>query len=131
NDNLIYTRTDVEGVFGVSGNGNLFKPGVYTGKPTFFRLLTPAEKGYRTRHTDFAPSFGVACSPNFKSGLLNTIFGSGDKTVFRAGYSIAYTREGFSAYTSMFGSNNGPTINLNVTPSTTPDIFKPGAVLFR
>jgi hypothetical protein len=131
NDNLIYTRTGADGIFGVSGFGNMFRPGVYTGSPTFFSLLGEGEKGYTTRHKDFAPSAGFAWSPNFKSGLLRTIFGNGDQTVFRGGYSIAYTREGFSAYTSMFGSNNGPTINLNATPSTTPSIFKAGTVLFR
>jgi hypothetical protein len=131
NDNLIYTRTGVEGVYGVSGNGNIFKSNVIQNTPTFFRLLTENEKGYRTRHKDFAPTFGFAWSPNFKSGILHTIFGSGDQTVFRGGYGIAYTREGFNAYTSMFGSNNGPTINLNVTPSTTPSIFKAGSVLYR
>ncbi|MEK6303995.1 MAG: TonB-dependent receptor [Acidobacteriota bacterium] len=129
NDNLVYTRTGIEGVFGVSGNGNLFKPGVYTGTPTFNRLLAPGERGYATRHKDFAPSGGFAWSPNFKSGLLHTVFGNGDQTVIRGGYSIAYTREGFNAYTSMFGSNDGPTITLNV--SSANGDFTPGAVLFR
>jgi len=131
NDNLIYTRTGVEGVYGVSGNGHLFNPTVISNTPTYFRLLEKGEKGYRTRHKDFAPTFGFAWSPNFKSGVLHTLFGNGDQTVFRGGYGVAYTREGFNAYTSMFGSNNGPSINLNVTPSTTPGIFKAGTVLFR
>jgi hypothetical protein len=131
NDNLVYTRTGIEGVFGVSGNGNLFKPGVFEGKPTQFRLLQPAEKGFRTRHKDFAPSFGFAYSPNFKEGLLGKIFGAGDKTVIRGGYSIAYTREGFNAYTSIFGANDGPTLTLDVSPSSTPDIFTAGGVLYR
>jgi len=131
NDNLVYTRTDPEGIFGVSGDGNLFKPGLFAGKPTQFRLLQPAEKAFRTRHKDFAPSFGFAYSPNFSEGLLGKIFGQGDKTVIRGGYSIAYTREGFSAFTSMFGSNDGPTLSLDVSPSITPDTFPAGSVLYR
>ncbi|HWO01418.1 MAG TPA: TonB-dependent receptor, partial [Blastocatellia bacterium] len=131
NDNLVYTRTGEAGIFGVSGNGNLFKPTVIGNTPTFFSLLAPGEKGYRTRHTDFAPSAGFAWSPTIKSGPLHTIFGEGDQTVIRGGYSIAYTREGFNAYTAMFGSNNGPTVNLNVTAASTPSIFKAGSVLFR
>jgi carboxypeptidase family protein len=131
NDNLIYTRTGIEGVFGVSGNGNLFNPTVITNTPTFFRLMEPSEKGFRTRHTDFAPSFGFAWSPNFKSGMLRTLFGDADQTVFRGGYSIAYTREGFNGYTSIFGANDGPTITLNVSPTITPSIFPAGSVLFR
>jgi hypothetical protein len=131
NDNLVYTRTGIEGVFGVSGNGNLFKPNVMTATPTYFRLLDPAEKGFRTRHQDFAPSFGFAWTPNFKSGAFGKIFGSSDQTVIRGGYSIAYTREGFNTFTSIFGANDGPTITLNVSPGTTPDIFPAGSVLFR
>lgn len=46
NDNQVYTRTGPEGVFGVSGYGNLFKPGVYEGKHTTYRLLEPGEKAY-------------------------------------------------------------------------------------
>ena len=133
NDNLVYTRTDIEGIFGVSGNGNLFKPGVFGGKPTQFRLLTEGEKAFRTRHKDFAPSAGFAWSPNFKSGVLGKMFGNGGQTVIRAGYSIAYTREGFASFTDMFGSNNGPTVSLSVSPSATPSIFplSNGGVRFR
>src|SRR5262249_8245499 len=131
NDNLIYTRPGIAGVFGVSGNGNLFKPSVISNSPTFFRLLDPSEKGYRTRHQDFAPSFGFAWSPSFREGILHKIFGNGDQTVFRGGYSIAYTREGVNGFTSIFGANDGPTITLNVSPSITPNIFPAGSVLFR
>jgi hypothetical protein len=131
NDNLVYTRTNIEGIFGVSGNGNLFKPGVFTGKPTQFSLLSDAEKAFRTRHKDFAPSVGFAWSPNVDGGWLAKIVGHGDQTVIRGGYSIAYTREGFSAFTSMFGSNNGPTVSLTVSPTATPSIFPAGSVLYR
>ena len=117
NDNQVYTRTNIEGIFGVSGNGNLFKPGVFTGKPTQFSLLQENEKAFRTRHKDFAPSFGFAWSPKFDRGVLGKIVGRGDQTVLRGGYSIAYTREGFSAFNSMFGSNNGPSLSLSVSPS--------------
>src|SRR5262245_48622671 len=133
NDNQVYTRTGFEGVFGVSGEGNLFKPGVYGGKPTQFRLLEEGEKAFRTRHKDFAPSLGFAWSPNFKNGMLAKVFGNGDRTVIRGGYSIAYTREGFASFTDMFGSNNGPTVSLTVSPSATPAIFPltNQGVLFR
>jgi hypothetical protein len=131
NDNLVYTRTGYDGIFGVSGVGNLFSPGTFTGQPTQFRLLAEGEQGYRTRHHDFAPSFGFAYSPDFKSGFLKRLTGDTGQTVIRGGYSIAYTREGFNAYTAMFGSNEGGTVNLNVSPSLTPGIFPAGSVLFR
>ena len=131
NDNNIYTRTGIDGIFGVSGNGNLFKPNVITNTPTAFRLLKDGEQGFETKYKQFAPSFGFAYSPNFKSGILNKLFGDGDKTVLRGGYSIAYTREGFNAYTSMFGSNDGGSVTLSVSPSISPSIFQNGGVYFR
>jgi hypothetical protein len=131
NDNLVYTRTGFDGIFGVSGVGNLFAPGTFSGQPTQFRLLKEGEQGYPTRHHDFAPSFGFAYTPGFKSRFLKRLTGESGQTVIRGGYSIAYTREGFNAYTAMFGSNEGGTLNLNVSPSLTPGIFPAGSVLFR
>ncbi|MFL6208790.1 MAG: carboxypeptidase regulatory-like domain-containing protein [Pyrinomonadaceae bacterium] len=131
NDNQVYTRTGFDGIYGVSGVGNIFRPGVFGGQPTQFRLLGKNEKGYPTRHKDFAPSFGFAYTPNFKSGLMRTLTGGNGETVLRGGYSIAYTREGFNAYTAMFGSNEGGTVTLSVSPSITPSIFPAGSVLFR
>jgi hypothetical protein len=93
--------------------------------------LEPGEKGFETRKHDFAPSFGFAWSPNFKSGILRTLVGDNGQTVIRGGYSIAFTREGFNAYTAMFGSNEGGTITLSVSPSLTPSIFPNGGVFFN
>jgi Carboxypeptidase regulatory-like domain len=131
NDNLVYTRTGYDGIFGVSGVGNLFSPGAFGGQATQFRLLGEGEQGFPTRHLDFAPSFGFAYMPDFKSGFMKKLTGESGQTVIRGGYSIAYTREGFNAYTAMFGSNEGGTVNLNVSPSLTPGIFPAGSVLYR
>ena len=92
-----------------------------------FRLLDDNEKAFRTRHNDFAPSLGLAWSPGLHKGLLGKIVGNGDQLVVRGGYSIAYTREGFNAYEAMFGSNDGPKITLDVSPSASPDIFTAGS----
>ncbi|HEV8588701.1 MAG TPA: carboxypeptidase regulatory-like domain-containing protein [Pyrinomonadaceae bacterium] len=131
NDNNAYTRNTFAGIYGVSGVGNLFSPGTFTGSPTSYRLLTPGEKGFETRKHDFAPSFGFAYTPNFKSGFMKTLVGDNGQTVLRGGYSIAFTREGFSAYTSMFGSNEGGTVTLSVSPSLTPTIFPNGGVFYN
>lgn len=131
NDNGVYTRTGFDGIYGVSGAGNIFNPSVRSGQPTQFRLLADGEKGFETRMKDFAPSFGFAYSPNFKSGWLHALAGDAGRTVIRGGYSIAYTREGFNAYTAMFGSNEGGTVTLSVSPSVTPSIFSAGAVSFN
>ena len=42
-----------------------------------------------TDNKDFGPAFGLAWSPNFRSGLLGKLFGE-DKTVWRGGYQISY-----------------------------------------
>jgi hypothetical protein len=131
NDNNVYTRTTFAGIYGVSGVGNVFAPGAYGGQPTQFRLLRKNEKGYPLRMRDFAPSFGFAYSPDFKTGLLHRLAGGTGDTVLRGGYSIAYTREGFNAYTAMFGSNEGGTVTLNVSPALTPSIFPAGSVRFN
>jgi Carboxypeptidase regulatory-like domain len=131
NDNLVYTRNTYAGLFGVSGTGNLFRPGVFSGQPTQYILLQPNEAGYPTRHHDFAPSFGFAYTPHFKTGLLRTLAGASDQTVIRGGYSIAFTREGFNAFNAMFGSNEGGTVTLSVSPSLTPGIFPAGSVMFN
>jgi hypothetical protein len=131
NDNGVYTRTGYDGIFGVSGADNIFRPGVMPGEPTQFRLLGKGETGYPLRKGDFAPSFGFAWSPNFKSGLLHALAGDAGRTVIRGGYSIAFTREGFNAYTAMFGANEGGTVTLSVSPGVTPSIFPAGGVTFN
>ena len=90
NDNQVYTRTDSEGIFGVSGDGNLFKPGVFAGKPTQFRLLQSGESAFRTRHKDFAPSWVLRGVRTLRADAWQDR-GNGNQTVLRGGYSIAYT----------------------------------------
>ena len=123
NDNQVYTRTTPEGIFGISGTNNLFRPGEYTGALTQYSLLAKGEKAYRNNYKDFAPSFGFAWSPNFKQGLLSKFLGSGGQTVLRGGYSIAFVREGFNAFTSMFGSNEGVSFTNGTSPANNPVEF--------
>jgi hypothetical protein len=132
NDNNVYTRTGPEGVFGVSGYGNLFKPGVYEGAHTTYRLLKPGEKAYNNSYKDFAPSLGFAWTPSFDSGALKRLFGGSGQTVLRGGYSIAFVREGFSPFNSMFGSNEGVSFATGVNPANFPVEFgAPGSRLLR
>lgn len=131
NDNQVYTRTGYEGLFGVSGVGNLFRPGVFAGEPTRFSLLEKGEEAFRTQLLNLAPSFGIAWTPRRKGGLMGSLLGGGGQTVLRGGYSIAFTREGFNAFNSMFGLNEGPTITLDSSPSVTPFVFPAGSILFR
>jgi len=44
----------------------------------------------KSQKKNFAPRLGFAYSPNYKSGLLHTIFGDEGKSSIRAGFSMAY-----------------------------------------
>ncbi|MGH9762381.1 MAG: hypothetical protein ACREAC_16280, partial [Blastocatellia bacterium] len=46
-----------------------------------------------TNYKNFAPSFGVAYSPNFETGLLSKIFPGSGRTVIRAGFSMSYVND--------------------------------------
>jgi hypothetical protein len=140
NKNGVYTTAGHESVWGVSGVGNLFRPGVFQNNTLpQFELVEESTKPYKTRYNDFAPSFGLAWTPDLgKGALLKRIFGEPGKTVLRGGYSIAFVREGFDTFYSMWGLNAGPFLSLSVSPSATPADFVgaggftgPGSVLFR
>jgi len=108
-----YSTTTVEGLFGISGAGNLFKPFTQTGKVTEFTQFKDGERAYNTDYKNFAPSFGFAWSPSVKDGWLNRLLGEGGQTVVRGGYSIAYNRNGIGDYSNVYGANPGVTITVN------------------
>lgn len=107
-----FAVTSYEGLFGVSGAGNLFQPGAQPGKPTEFVQLPIGQHAFRTQWANFAPSLGIAWNPNVDSGLLRFILGSRGRGVVRAGYSIAYTREGNSAF-AFLANNPGGFVTAN------------------
>jgi hypothetical protein len=66
-------------------------------QPVSFTLGGPANNGrgfYNFEKSDFAPRISIAYTPRFQNGLLQGIFGTGDKTVFRAGFGRVYDRAG-------------------------------------
>ncbi|MGH9834361.1 MAG: carboxypeptidase regulatory-like domain-containing protein [Blastocatellia bacterium] len=113
-DNSSYTRASLDDIWGVSGPGNLFKPGTLTGRATQFVQFKEGEKSYNLDYKNFAPSFGFAWSPNAKSGWLRKIAGEGGQTVVRGGYSIAYNRRGINeGFRAIISANPGVTITTN------------------
>ncbi len=67
--------------------------------PIEFVLGGPVNHGvgfYNLEKTDFSPRVSIAYSPRPEGGLLRKIFGSGDKTVIRAGAGWVYDRAGFA-----------------------------------
>ena len=129
NDNGTYTRTGYAGVWGVSGVGNLFKPGVLAGQAPVFNAAAPGEAGYATRNKQFSPSVGLAWQVPNADGPMGWLFGKG--SVIRAGYAINTIREDGSTL-AIWGANQGRTLALNVDPTNFPAQFgAPGSVLFR
>ncbi len=111
--NSSYATVTPDALWGVSGPGNLFKPGTLTGSPTQFIDFKAGTPAYNTDHHDFAPSVGFAWSPDVKSGWLKRIVGDSGQTVVRGGYSIAYSRRGIGELRAIFAANPGITITTN------------------
>jgi hypothetical protein len=110
-----YTRLEsYDQVYGVSGLGNIFKPGTLTGTAPRVVPVPVGESVYPTDWNNFAPTVGVVWSPNFgEKGLMRSIFGGQGKSVFRAGYSASFVREGTSLLESINGANPGGTRSLS------------------
>ena len=111
--NNVYTFVPYEQLFGISGEGNLFRPGTLTGTPSTFNRISAGEQPFAPDKNNFAPSVGFAYSPNWKNGVLNRLFGDGGQSVIRGGYSIAYIREAGSIVLSILGANRGATVGAS------------------
>ncbi len=111
NDNL--TNPTLDGLYGVSGPGNIFKPGTLTGSPTQFSQFKSGDSAYNTDWGNFAPSLGFAWTPNWKEGMLARIFGGDGQTVFRGGFSMAFNRDGINTLIGTISGNTGGNITVN------------------
>jgi hypothetical protein len=97
----------LDGLFGISGRNNLFKPGVRTGQATTSIEFVNGETGKKLYNNDwdnFAPSIGFAYSPNFENGPMRWIFGREGKSSIRAGFSISYLQDGFTVVSNALGT---------------------------
>ena len=141
NDN--YAQTTVAELYGPAGQNNIF--GTTANAPSVVTKYTAFHAGdsaYNTQWGNIAPSIGIAWSPNMREGWLHKLGGESGQTVIRAGYSLAYVREGTNVVSSILGSNPGGTqstavaTNLGtITPGTlfrngTPAILPPPTLAF-
>jgi hypothetical protein len=94
-------------VYGVSGEGSLFKPGTLTGTSPSFVQYKQGDRGYNMDWNNLAPSIGFAWRPTMKNGILRFLLGR--DPVFRGGYSMSYTRYGTGDFTQIYGANPGGT----------------------
>ena len=120
NDTYSIGRGGYASLFGESGVDNLFKPGTLAGSPTQYVLFEKGTKGYETRYDGFAPSVGIAWQPDFGNGVLRALAGNAGQTVIRAGYSLAFVREGVNTFQNIYGSNPGGLINATQNTTGTP-----------
>lgn len=120
----ILTNPDM--VYDVSGPGNIFKPGTLTGQVPTFRLNTLGERAFENDLNNFAPSVGVVWSPDLGDSFLGKIFGSSGASVFRAGYSRAFVREGTLTVENSVGLNPGGA--FSVARSTANGTLTPGTI---
>jgi hypothetical protein len=105
----IQPTNGIAGLYGVTGVGNLFNPGVLKGSaPTTLDFVSGStgKNIYNNDWNNFAPFIGLAYSPNFESGPLSWIFGKDGKSAIRAGYSISYLHDGFTVVSNAIGTGN-------------------------
>jgi hypothetical protein len=125
--NSSYATGTVADVWGVSGVGNLFKPGTLTGKKPEFNQYKKGEYASKTDWDNFAPSLGVTWRPGIEGGFLRTLLGS--EPVIRGGFSMSYNRNGMSDFTNVFGDNPG--IQIDATRSQGNNNLGGVPLLFR
>jgi hypothetical protein len=105
-DNSSYSRPqDWRMVYGVTGEGNLFKPGTMTGTAPLLVNYTKGSSSYKTDINNIAPSIGAAWRPTLKPSILTWILSA--DPVIRGGYSISYSRVGTDWFTGTYGTNPG------------------------
>src|SRR4051812_629199 len=118
-ENDSYTFVDMANICGLSGtNGvdscNVFQPGNLPGQHTVFQQFKAGTKSFDLDTNNFAPSAGVAWTPQGRPGFLKPVMGSGD-FVLRAGYARSYSRPAIGDFTTAFNNNPGITINASRT----------------
>ncbi|PYR59499.1 MAG: hypothetical protein DMF85_07650, partial [Acidobacteria bacterium] len=89
------------------------KPGASGGAAPEFIQLAKGTEGYKTDWNNIAPSASVAWRPDVKEGFLRTLLGDPDQATIRAGYSVAFERQGLTVFTGLYGGNRGNSISLS------------------
>jgi hypothetical protein len=125
----LYTSVGLAGLYGVSGVGNLFKPGVLSGTPPVFTPVQPGGDSYQSRFGNFNPNIGLAYRIAHKDGPLSWLTGKGD-AVLRGGFSIATIREGMGFLAGVLTPNQGRSLSTSVDPNNFPANFGPAGSVF-
>ena len=116
-----YTSMSEAALYGISGDGNLFKPGTLTGARPQYVRYSKGQYAYNADRNNWAPSVGAAWSIKpTDSGVMKWLRGSeeGD-VVIRGGWAMAFQRPGMSDFTGVFGANQGIQVALQTDQNTT------------
>jgi hypothetical protein len=124
NLNDTYSDVGLAGIWGISGIGNLFKPGTLTGVNPTFNAVN-GKNAYNMPPV-VLPSLGLAYQLPAKDGFLGILTGrrQGD-AVLRAGFAVSSTRPGGYNFQNLWGSNKGLYYNTSVDPVNYPQYFGP------
>ena len=111
--NNSYSTATLDDVWGVSGAGHLFAPGVLTGRKPAFIAFTKGTPAYRTDWNNLAPSLEVSWSAGKRTGPLGALLGDDGATVLKGGYGLDYLRHGLGGFSSVFADNPGIAIDAS------------------
>lgn len=102
--------------------GRVFVPSTpIVGSPGLVTFV-PAKRWFERNNVGaIGPRVGLAYSPNWKSGLLKTVFGSNDRSVIRLGYGLAFDPLSTFQVTAVAGRVPGLLLTCSAIPGgTTP-----------
>jgi hypothetical protein len=108
-------------VYGISGEGNMFKPGTMTGSAPLLVQFKAGDNAYNMDWNNLAPSIGLAWRPNIGHGWLSKILSA--DPVLRGGYSLTFTRYGTGDFTGVYGANPGSTRDATRSATLTGDRY--------
>jgi hypothetical protein len=118
-------------IYGPSGYGNLFMPGVLTGA-TNGGIIAPQGHQYNAWNVSPQPEIGFAWAPSYNEGWLGKIFGGGNgNTVIRAGYGIRRFTEPYQYFWDTAADYAfGYLQQFNIAPSalTGTGFYTPGSL---
>ena len=112
--NNSYSTATLDSICGLSGVNsrddatqacNLFQPGNMPGVTPEYINFGKGVKAFDLDTNNWAPSLGFAWVLGERDGLLGAVLG--DESVIRGGYSMSFSREGLTNYTTRFASNPG------------------------
>jgi len=136
-----YSATTIEDVWGISGfkagcdlsavtpeTCNIFKPGLIPGKAVSqYYQFNKGTDLFNMDWDNLAPSVGVAWTPSTETGRLARFLGTPGDTVFRAGWSRAYQRNGMTDFTGVIDDNPGLIVQDVDRNEARGNVLAPGA----